>query len=98
MMSILLDPTPCLLRTSGSEIPELAPLRKSTGLDKGGRFLAEFFSLITPPFKVQYQTVNQLNALHSPRGADAILLDPLCEGYEPTRTRPRNDIVWSERA
>src|SRR2546426_1169775 len=98
MMSILLDPTGRSLRTSGSEIPESALLRKSTGLGKGGRFLAEFFSLVTPPSKMLYQTAEQLNANNGRSGGCAILLDPLCDGCEPTRTRPRNDIVWSERA
>lgn len=100
MMSILLDPMGRSLRTSGSEIPEsaLLSLLSNPAFTETSRFVGRFFPRPTPSFKVQYQTVNQLNALHSPRGAGAILLDPLCEGYEPTRTRPRNDIIWSERA
>src|SRR2546427_6185938 len=97
MMSILFHPLGRSLQNEGSEIPGigLLSLLSNPAFIETSRFLAEFFPRSTPPCKMQYQTANQLNASNGRRGAGAILSHPLCDGLPPTRTRPRNDIVWS---
>src|SRR2546426_8693733 len=100
LQSILFHPRGWSVQNEGSEIPGigLLSLLSNRAFTETSRFVGRFFSPATPPYKVQYQTVNQLNASNGRRGAGAILSHPLCDGLPPTRTRPRNDIVWSERA